>query len=1088
VTIPEGVTRIKESVFYNCGSLTSVTIPDSVTSIGDGAFEFCSSLTSVTIPDSVTQVWSAFENCRNLDSVFFVGNAPHLAKINIRDQFFPTTTTLYYIPGTTGWTDSSAYDAAAGTWNGFLLKPWMPDIWTIERVDLGDIVINGGGYGLAYFRMTDYLGNPISGQDVHYQFSYGGYGEKLTITDGDGIFIVRTPYTEAVDAYDIHITIPGRTGAVQGADQIISVKVTPFSYTQKWEGSVGAKLGASLGAGFGGAIGVASFEMYALKASAALAGTGIFTLEDEHNAGIRTLGMRYGIDADLETEFKSGISGTIANTEIDVISASSGADIVGQTEYGVKIENYDPGNLAHNQILGNFGAQVAMLGVNSVWAQKILEWLDTDAHSELTVRQQIILQAGASLIGVDDVPDEDGFELLGAEANAVFDYARTVDLAEQSLEYAAEIKVDADAGALKDLVPYSDDYLVGIGYTNAVSTSVKQDDSRKITEITAKYYDNGSSNIIWLTPVVERSTTATVSGVEAQELAAMYPTIPELLAGTRTYMAPRDVMSLASKACGGSVDAQLSHEYTQKLGADLDIPFKLEVLVGVEASLSGSYLQEFTYEKQHSVYADGVQYYTAVNEMSGADILQNQKTLLDILLDPITVTAQNIGNWFVKTTGDIKKGVEAGCAEIGRAACDWWAEITGPGGSTMTMKSYAVLALPRAETPVTDAAVAVTVGDPYTIRVYTDKNRDTLVDAEQLEDSPLMLTLRYTQEMLDTAGISENAVLRVYWFDESRNLYVCVNGTQNKSAMTVTAPISRHGEYILACDSASPLISDFVVSNNTASPTITALVSDLSGLAQFSFWLDDGAVLVDEQNLYDFYDPATGIFTYSCSDLTTGPHTACFEAQDSLGNATAEPVSFAFSVDAQAPEIVSVTVPEQTVCDTSGFLVKAQVHDNAALSTVVAQVCRGETAIASVPMARENNVWTVQLSEITGQTSVTVKVIATDAAGNRTESSAYVVELNIPEKSTGISMVVGSVQNCEAEVTVENHNGKAISGWLVCAAYDQQGQMLAADSCYVGLKADANGTYRVAFDQEIPNTASLRAYLLDVNNGYAPVT
>ena len=46
-TIPDRVTTIGYSAFYNCDSLTSVNIPDSVTSIGEYAFGSCGSLKSV---------------------------------------------------------------------------------------------------------------------------------------------------------------------------------------------------------------------------------------------------------------------------------------------------------------------------------------------------------------------------------------------------------------------------------------------------------------------------------------------------------------------------------------------------------------------------------------------------------------------------------------------------------------------------------------------------------------------------------------------------------------------------------------------------------------------------------------------------------------------------------------------------------------------------------------------------------------------------------------------------------------------------------------------------------------------------------
>lgn len=70
VTIPDGVTTIGDSAFFDCNSLISITIPDSVTSLGCNAFYGCTSLTSVTIPDSVTTIGeSAFDECTSLQKI-----------------------------------------------------------------------------------------------------------------------------------------------------------------------------------------------------------------------------------------------------------------------------------------------------------------------------------------------------------------------------------------------------------------------------------------------------------------------------------------------------------------------------------------------------------------------------------------------------------------------------------------------------------------------------------------------------------------------------------------------------------------------------------------------------------------------------------------------------------------------------------------------------------------------------------------------------------------------------------------------------------------------------------------------------------
>ena len=70
VTIPDSVTQIDYWAFYNCRSLTSITIPNKITRIDDGVFYSCSSLTSVIIPDSVTSIGdNAFYNCSSLTSI-----------------------------------------------------------------------------------------------------------------------------------------------------------------------------------------------------------------------------------------------------------------------------------------------------------------------------------------------------------------------------------------------------------------------------------------------------------------------------------------------------------------------------------------------------------------------------------------------------------------------------------------------------------------------------------------------------------------------------------------------------------------------------------------------------------------------------------------------------------------------------------------------------------------------------------------------------------------------------------------------------------------------------------------------------------
>lgn len=70
VVIPEGVTKIGNSAFENCNSLTTVILPKSVTYIGNYAFHDCVGLAGITIPPNVTSIgWETFYNCNSLKRI-----------------------------------------------------------------------------------------------------------------------------------------------------------------------------------------------------------------------------------------------------------------------------------------------------------------------------------------------------------------------------------------------------------------------------------------------------------------------------------------------------------------------------------------------------------------------------------------------------------------------------------------------------------------------------------------------------------------------------------------------------------------------------------------------------------------------------------------------------------------------------------------------------------------------------------------------------------------------------------------------------------------------------------------------------------
>jgi BspA type Leucine rich repeat region (6 copies) len=146
LVIGMNVTNIGVNSFASCDSLTNVVFPNTLTSIEEAAFYGCVGLTSITIPGSVATIGDYAFGSTSLAHVYFLGNAPSVDSTVF--DFDYSTPTIYYLPGTTGW---SQFLTTVGL-HGFL---WNPSVQTAN----GSLGTQNGRFG---FNITGTTNIPIA--------------------------------------------------------------------------------------------------------------------------------------------------------------------------------------------------------------------------------------------------------------------------------------------------------------------------------------------------------------------------------------------------------------------------------------------------------------------------------------------------------------------------------------------------------------------------------------------------------------------------------------------------------------------------------------------------------------------------------------------------------------------------------------------------------------------------------------------------------------------------------------------------------------------------------------------------------------
>ena len=1045
-SIPSSVTYIK-GAFQYCSSLTSVNIPESVTSIGDSAFTRCSSLTSVNIPDSVTYIGhNAFYGCDNLKDVYYSGSAEQWKNISIGSgDDCLTDAAIHYncgkLPGDDGNTNNPAEISAN----------------TVHSLPAGindSIKINKTGKGYAYFILRDSNGNLYSNRSYRYKIIGNDNSEYIGKTDINGIACVATATMNlnGGKAADKTCTVEFLNDDLQQKTFTINVTLAPISYKESWTGKAtyGANIGAKLGAGgsLKGANGSLGAEAELASVGVTGKNTKVITIENIYKDGVRDLHLSSSEDKNAAVNAKLGMyagAGNAANLSLGSVSGDiSSGYTLGR---GFYIKNYDPDNAAQRQQIELFLMDTAMGldGSNVIPRMLFNYWLSKNgmtASNEQNYKVSVMSKLGASAPSIK--LGNFSTSVAGMNADALYEFSSAVDH-ENKTTTSTKTKVSENFKLFNSSYKASadkNDFSIKTGsaiynkqlINNSIqfSATTGENGVEKISFKTAE--DANVSSVFSEKSSAEFYKNITYKDASAKKLVSGNSFMNYIANGNFGFFTIKSAQSVANDMAAGKYPGEYTREKEVSEEFGKTINFGIDKTLGMEFGLTG--IHKYSYTSQTGVIKDGYEYLKSAGNIDEAIAVHSES-----LMETLDKIARGMKSDFQSALSSITKPITDGLNWMKvhiNGAGEWVVTVTGFKKDKIGLQSFAIMSVNDESEAIENASVSHTVGEPYVIAVKD-------ADGNEIADfgaNPLNLSLSFDKDDFTAAEVSFSDAmkqnLKIYRWNDEKGVYVCIGGIADTVNNRVSANVSKPGQYILAIDNCPPSVTDFKVSDTGSTPTITANISDMSGIAEFSFKLD-GKELADSDTWEKFYNSASGTFSYKVTEPLEDntEHTAEITAGDSSGNKMEKAAVLTFTVDTLPPVITSVGVPDISLEDTLRVTAEAQDSN---LSNMIAVIgYAGEDF--SYPMTEENGVWSAEISGMPKFARLTVTVKAYDIAGNCTASETKnAIMANNQTESVYIGVLDYSGKN--ADIIINNTTDQKVNAIIEINGYDGENSLI----------------------------------------------
>ena len=1027
IIIQNGVKYIDHNVFRKCTSLTSIVIPNSVTGIESYAFDECTSLTSIAIPKSVTIIaWCAFYSCKSLKDVYYGGSEEEWKKISIgSDNYYLTNATIHYnskMPGETEEPDDT------------------PEI--NMPAEINNVTINYKGSAYGYFLVTDSNGKELKNKTVSY--TVDGGSAKSAVTDDYGYLCVEIKNITKNHDYTVNISEDG----VQSAVGVLSVTVKPLKFTSTYEAVLTRGASAALGFGVGGSIGYLGAD--AKAAEIGIKGTNKkgLSVSQEMNDGKTKLTVLAKENNDAAINAKAGLWAETKkrNKYIDVGEVHGSASYGNTISVGFEDEDFDIKDSVDRNRLVKFMTLVMLENMDSNVA---IRWLIEQIPFESDTYESgstAAIAAGASIGSIKLKKGNEeygGVRIGGIDANAIWSRSEK-ELKDKSVSRKSGVAADFGFSLAKiSLFKKEGDNKVS-SKTSAwgkklindkVEFSAENDKNGKLTSLGITMTDDSNNDILLYKSSTSKSRMISYSGEAAEKVADSYSELKDFSLGNKAFFSLGQMSKAANAITNSDQKGSFSATTAKKKGVDLNISASVQLFLELGGELGVSGTESYSYETENGIFKNNVVYTQAKNDIDKAvednffSVKDMFSDIKDYMGNLISQYWETVSGWMGNTIGTVVDVGKAAVKGTKKTVKKWKVSITK---AIEDIKPFSVMAVDSEIALFSTSSVATTVGNPYIISVE-DEDGNEITD---MSESPVMLELKYTDEELAQAGVYDASELTIFRWNEDKCVYVNMGGTLNEAEKLLSLEITKPGQYILAVDNCPPAVTEFTALNSGDSAEISAIVSDMSGIADFEMKLD-GKTVVDNSNFDDYYEHTTGKFSYTATGLENGVHSAVIYASDTSGNALTDGVKIEFSIAANMPVISNVTELAEYVSGELEVSAEVSGEDISAVYLNVEEIdAVGERARFAYEMAEENGVYSAKTDKLDegAMLNVWVSAYTSDGSGVKSDVKSVLAASDKPliviTKADKDSVTVRTV-NCG------NANGEKI----ILGVYDQDGAL-----------------------------------------------